>query len=397
MRAHCGTRDAMRPYHLLDVGPDGVVDLLGDWDWTSGGLGAHLVATPWGERHLAMRTAFGTESFLADSATSFNDFGTSDFAIAILMKVYSTGNGNWSVGNKDENATSGAGWAISTNADGGVGLAIGGPGGYVDQDTDGTVNLTGNTWRWFFLGYRNDVQYGVMAWGNDITGPTPRDLVSELATPGDVTSDAKAGLHGLVPTAADANVEVARLIAWKGTAATNVQANVFLQPTIGGMNSALVIAPAGLTAAEARNDMRAEVQGLTPATDARQRYTPYREDAGPIRRFAEANPDAAYRLFSIRDVGRVDGPAVNDRSQSWHSTEFEVVCAYPRDRRYGPGADLDAEEVLWADLNQLDDAIGTAGNATDATVTTVDKTAEEGEACRFAVLRLRVEYWRTVA
>jgi len=116
-----------------------------------------------------------------------------------------------------------------------------------------------------------------------------------------------------------------------------------------------------------------------------------------FRTWCDANPNAAFRRFQIRDVGTVSGSQIYDAQQAWHVTEFECVVAYPRDYRYGSQALLDLSDVLWEDLNELDNQIGTnqAAAATTATVTTLEKTTEEGAACVFGVLRLQVEFWKS--
>lgn len=132
---------------------------------------------------------------------------------------------------------------------------------------------------------------------------------------------------------------------------------------------------------------------LSSLTHVKLRAHDNRQD---FRSWCDANPQAAFRRFQIRDIGTVPGSEVYDAQQAWHVTEMECVVAYPRDYRYGSQALLDLSDVLWEDLNEIDNTIGTNGFATTAVTTTIEKTTEEGAACVFGVLRLRCEFWRQV-
>ncbi len=149
------------------------------------------------------------------------------------------------------------------------------------------------------------------------------------------------------------------------------------------------------TAATQRDLMVTAIKALIPSHLSATRYQ-HHDQRADFRSWADANPGAAFRKFSIRDVGQVGLPEVHDAVQVWHETEVEFVCAYPNDYRYGVQMRLDQDDVLWEDLNQVDDAIGIAGFATfgDANVVLISKGPEDGGACRFAVARYKVAHWR---
>lgn len=149
------------------------------------------------------------------------------------------------------------------------------------------------------------------------------------------------------------------------------------------------------TAAAQRDLMITTVKAIVPASLAQKRWDAYDEKTLDFRSWADEQKIAAFRCFAIHDLGSVTNSVPIDTVQAWHDTTFEFVAAYPVDFRYGANL-LSLETLAWQDLNRIDDAIGTRGFATfgDASVETVDKTFERREPCCFAVLRLRVQFWR---
>lgn len=156
------------------------------------------------------------------------------------------------------------------------------------------------------------------------------------------------------------------------------------------------------TAAAIRDLMRTTVKALTPTFLENARYKPFAERVD-FRAWCEANTTAAFRWFSIRDLGNIAPPVVSNTDREWIETQFEVVIAYPTDHRYGRDMALDLDDCQEGDLKQVEHAIGTNGYQTldvstggDACVTTVETAREQGPACVFGVLRLSVRYWRSM-
>jgi hypothetical protein len=156
------------------------------------------------------------------------------------------------------------------------------------------------------------------------------------------------------------------------------------------------------TAGQVRDVMIRAVRGLTPTVAAERKFVDYRENAGPIRRYCDANPAQAPRRFSIRDIGEVQPLSASDTEVSWTETEFECVVAYPYDNGWGANAALSLDDVIESDARQIDQSIGTEGyllldtsNGGEACVMTLGQHREDGEACRFLVLRLSVQFWRS--
>jgi hypothetical protein len=165
-------------------------------------------------------------------------------------------------------------------------------------------------------------------------------------------------------------------------------------------------AAAGTTTADTiRDAMIARVRNLVPRRHARDRYRLHDDWAVDFREWCEANPSAALRRFSIRDMGPVDQPAVTNAEKELVRRTFEVVVAYPiaDSQRYGKGGARDRDDMLESDGYQLNDAIGTNGfqslevDVGPATVITEREDRESGAACVFLVLELHVQFWRSMS
>lgn len=129
---------------------------------------------------------------------------------------------------------------------------------------------------------------------------------------------------------------------------------------------------------------------------------PFREhdSSVPFLEFCEQNPASAWRLFYIRGTG-AEEPSEVISDLEWVWTEMECAVAYPRDYRAGDLMGNDLDDLIESDLRQLNATIGTAGystleNAASGTVMTQGVRREEGEACLFGVLTLRVGFWRAM-
>jgi len=159
----------------------------------------------------------------------------------------------------------------------------------------------------------------------------------------------------------------------------------------------------GTTAGAVRDLMRATVRAVAPELRSDVKWKPYDERAD-FRTWADANPTAAFRQFSIKTVGEIPPPVVSNTDVEWVETSVECVSAYPRDYRYGAQHHLSLDDVIESDLRQLEHAIGTNGYAAldqatgnEALVTTEATFREPGGAVVFGVLRLRVGFWRSMS
>lgn len=156
------------------------------------------------------------------------------------------------------------------------------------------------------------------------------------------------------------------------------------------------------TTAAIRDVMRRTVRSLVPSVLANVRYTLH-DERGDFETWAEANPTAAFRRVAIRSTGSIEPPVVSNTDQEWISTGIDVVIAYPRDHRYGAQLRLDLDDVIEADLRQIEHAIGTNGYAAldlttggDALVMTEATERLPGAANVYGLLRLSAGFWRVM-
>ncbi len=145
-----------------------------------------------------------------------------------------------------------------------------------------------------------------------------------------------------------------------------------------------------------RQSMCTAVRAISPLLHSGDPFIEH-DSSVPFGDFCEQNPASAWRRFYIRGTGvREVGDIISDRQWVW--TEVECAVAYPLDYRAGELMGNDRDDLIDSDLRQLDWTIGTAGystleDAVSGTVITQGMRREEGEACVFGVLTLRVGYW----
>jgi hypothetical protein len=146
----------------------------------------------------------------------------------------------------------------------------------------------------------------------------------------------------------------------------------------------------------------ARVEAATPTVEAAVGLPPVgrRRFAGPqdFRSWAAANPTACLRRFDVETPGDTDEVAVSSVTHEQVTESASIVVSYPRDNRYGGRNGL--LDTIAADMTVLDDAAGTRGfsvNPIAATIIASDHEREEPDdaAVTFAVIPLRITYWRT--
>jgi hypothetical protein len=156
------------------------------------------------------------------------------------------------------------------------------------------------------------------------------------------------------------------------------------------------------TVAAIRSTMVTTVQALTPTSLANRPFRAHREDV-EFRDWAEANPAAAFRVFSIRDTFEHEGPFVSTTVLEELRTVLACEIAYPRVGDYvnDSGARrplVDRDDILREDIKRVRNAIGLNGYQTldpaggNATVFRETISMDVGEAVVFAVIRLHTMY-----
>lgn len=156
------------------------------------------------------------------------------------------------------------------------------------------------------------------------------------------------------------------------------------------------------TATAIRNSIEARIAALTPAVHAGQPFRAHRHER-PIREWAEQNPSACLRRFSVRWVGPIPPALVTNTDVEQVERAIEVVVAYPTDWRHGGKQLVDLDEVASDDARLIADCVGTNGAAAMALVTTSatvvtdtdGENLEPGPVVTFGVVRLRAYYYRS--
>lgn len=158
------------------------------------------------------------------------------------------------------------------------------------------------------------------------------------------------------------------------------------------------------TLASVIDTMRTAVKALTATTHSGVPFKIWDGVANSdpkikFREWCEANPTSSFRWFSIRRASGITPPFVTNTDLEEVETEVECVIAYPNDNRYGKDGGKDRDDAIEADMNQIANAIGTNGfqtieTAGDACSITLSDEIEEGTACAFGVVRLRVIWKR---
>lgn len=149
-----------------------------------------------------------------------------------------------------------------------------------------------------------------------------------------------------------------------------------------------------------RQSMVTAVRAISPLLHAGDAFRDH-DGYGDFAEFCEKNPAACFRLFHVRGSGVVQAPTANNTDVEWIDTEIQCAVAYPLDFRAGPLMSYDLDDLIESDLRQLEYTIGTNGYsaleaAVSGTVTTIEATREDGDACVFALLRLRARFWRAI-
>lgn len=150
--------------------------------------------------------------------------------------------------------------------------------------------------------------------------------------------------------------------------------------------------------------MQSTVEALTPTSSERDKFKRHDQEVD-FRAWCDQNPTAAFRKFSILDLWEFDEPRISDLVNEEVWTTFEFVAAYPIQSagKYGSRKAHSMQKVMSDDLHQVRHAIGANGYATldtatggAATVVEDGPSVEDGQACRFVVLRLRTRYLRAM-
>ena len=108
-----------------------------------------------------------------------------------------------------------------------------------------------------------------------------------------------------------------------------------------------------------REDQYTAIVGITPTSMSGTRFVAAEEDADDFREWAEANPQAALRRFTINELGEeIDGPIL-DAARVFVTAE--IVVAYPIAGKYGTPKRRMREKVMREDHAAIEAAAGVLG------------------------------------
>lgn len=155
------------------------------------------------------------------------------------------------------------------------------------------------------------------------------------------------------------------------------------------------------TYAAIRDEQARLIETITP-TSASQVKFQREEGRMDFRQWAQANPNACFRRFSIMGSNRFEGPLVSNTDIETQRTDTIITIAYPKQyAKYGAENIRDLQDMVEEDIVSIDDTIGHRGqnnflggqsfcNRTD------DAPVDDGGAVWFVTLTFETEFHRAV-
>jgi hypothetical protein len=162
--------------------------------------------------------------------------------------------------------------------------------------------------------------------------------------------------------------------------------------------------PTGVTTVAAiRDRIVACIEAITPEMQASPRFRAYRQEGpGDFVAWAEQQPAAALRRFSVRSFAAPTEPSVSNTDVERVRVVFEVSIAYPQSHRYGAQNALDRDDVAQDDRDLIRNAIGLNGGANFVSpyppatfIESQPAVLLQGASCDFHILRQTMEFART--
>jgi len=105
-----------------------------------------------------------------------------------------------------------------------------------------------------------------------------------------------------------------------------------------------------------RDAIIARVASLVPPMHSSVRYVAHREEID-FRRWADANPGAALRRYTVETIGDTTDPVVSSTLLERVTESMELVVAYPNDARHRNRLGL--HDAISSDLRYLTYHAGT--------------------------------------
>lgn len=154
-----------------------------------------------------------------------------------------------------------------------------------------------------------------------------------------------------------------------------------------------------------RDRIVAVIAALAPTSPTSPGFAAYRnEDDGDFVKWAEANPDAAWRRFQVRDNGDDAPPEVSSVTLQESTRTFRILVAYSRTHRAGPKNALDRDRLMSRDQHQIEFAVGMTGKSNfsatngfpEASWRSGRTARQSGTAVDFLVITQTMAFWRSM-
>lgn len=157
------------------------------------------------------------------------------------------------------------------------------------------------------------------------------------------------------------------------------------------------------TEEEIRDYMIALIRGLTPRLLEHDRFEVYRdeEDADFVE-WTEAHVQGSLRRFQVRSTGSIPPPDVTNTDVEALTVTFQILVAYPQTHRAGRDNARDRDDMMSADLHQIQQTVGLNGyrNFTgiggnpDASWITGENSRVIGNGVDYLVIRQTMRFFR---
>ena len=145
-----------------------------------------------------------------------------------------------------------------------------------------------------------------------------------------------------------------------------------------------------------RDKQAALVGALLSPSMSNRKFKERRET--DLEEWAEKNPKAALRRFSVEDLFEYDEVLSSNSDSEELITNVRLLVAYPKDTRYGPNNENSQRDLIREDMHQIDTALGHRGavgyvSGQNAAIA-VDKEIIEGLAVDFLAMTFEVNFRR---
>lgn len=149
-----------------------------------------------------------------------------------------------------------------------------------------------------------------------------------------------------------------------------------------------------------RDRMLVLIEAIVPAVHAGQRFRAHREQLS-FRAWAEANPAACLRRFTVRSAGATTQARVTSTQYEQVEDDFVIEIAYPNDARHGAKPALGVDDVVASDAVKVEAAVGvsSADSALKLAASIFrpgDVIRDDAGAVTFLSITYRVEYARSL-